>query len=106
MSAARLKNTGRYRVRPPAQPDEIEADNLKTVMKTMDRDANVATPLRPSGADTSSTDCNASPGGTVVRMTGLDRILNIDPLNYTVTAQGGVRKRWPRKGSNSRAATR
>ncbi len=91
MSAARLKNTGRYRVRPPAQPDEIAADNLNTLLKTMDRDANVATPIRPFGANTSSTDCNESPAGTVVRMSGLDRILNIDPLNYTVTAQAGVR---------------
>ncbi len=57
----------------------------------MDRDANVATPIRPTGANTSSTDCNDSPAGTVVRMSGLDRILNIDPLNYTVTAQAGVR---------------
>ncbi len=91
MSAARLKTTGRYRVRPPAQPDEIEADNLNTVIKTMDREADVATPIRPSGADTSSTDCNVSPSGSVVRLTGLDRILNIDPLNFTVTAQAGVR---------------
>ena len=91
MSAARLKNTGRYRVRPPAKPDEIAADNLKTLLKTMDRDANVATPIRPLGANTSSTDCNDSPAGTVVRMSGLDRILNIDPLNYTVTAQAGER---------------
>lgn len=91
MSAARLKNTGRYRVRAPAQPAEIPADNIRLLLRTMDRDANIKVPIRPQGAATSSTDCNASPAGTVVQLTGLDQVLKIDPLNYTVTAQAGVR---------------
>jgi hypothetical protein len=38
MSAIRLKNTGRYKVRPPAQSAEISAENIKTVLRVMDRE--------------------------------------------------------------------
>ncbi len=91
MSAARLKNTGRYRARPPAEPAEISANSIKTVLRTLDRDAHIATPIRPQGAATASTDCNVSPSGTAIQLSGLDRILNIDAYNHTVTAQAGVR---------------
>jgi L-gulonolactone oxidase len=91
MSAVRLKNTGRYRVRPPAQPAEISAKNIRSVLETMDRDANVALPIRPQGAGTSTTGCNESSSGTVLRLAGLDRIVKIDAYAHTVTSQAGVR---------------
>lgn len=91
MTAARLKNTGRFGPRVLAKPAELTAKNIKSLLRMMDRDANIALPIRPQGAATSSTDCNQSPAGTVIRMTGLDRILNIDGYNQTVTAQAGVR---------------
>jgi hypothetical protein len=91
MSAVRLKNTGRYKVRPPAQSAEISAENIKTVLRVMDRGANVALPIRPQGAGTSTTGCNTSNSGTVLRLSGLDRIIKIDAFNHTVTAQAGVR---------------
>ncbi|MFQ5608793.1 MAG: FAD-binding oxidoreductase, partial [Woeseiaceae bacterium] len=91
MTQVRLKNTGRFKVRPPAQPAEIQAKTIKDLLRTMDRDANVAVPVRPYGAGTSATACNASPAGTVVRMAELDRIIKIDAYHHTVTAQAGVR---------------
>lgn len=91
MTAARLKNTGRLGPRVLAKPAEITVGNLKSLLRIMDRDANVALPLRAQGAATSSTDCNQSPAGTVVRLTSLDRIINIDGYRRTVTAQAGVR---------------
>ncbi len=91
MSAVRLKNTGRYLVRSPAQPAEISARNIKSLLGAMDRDSNVALPIRPLGAGTSATGCNESNSGTVLRLSGLDRILKVDTYNHTVTAQAGVR---------------
>ncbi len=91
MSAVRLKNTGRYRIRPPAQPAEISASNVKTVLRTMDRESNIALPIRPQGAGTAATGCNESNSGTVLRLSGIDRIIKIDKLNKCVTAQAGVR---------------
>ena len=91
MTAARLKNTGRFGPRVLAKPAEVTVNDVKSLLRMMDRDANIAVPIRPQGAGTSSTGCNESAGGTVIRMTGLDRILNIDSYNKTVTAQAGVR---------------
>ncbi len=91
MSAIRLKNAGRYKVRPPAQPAEISATNIKTVLETMDREANVAVPIRPQGAGTATNGCNESDSGTVLRLSGLDRFIKVDAINHTVTAQAGVR---------------
>ena len=71
MSAVRLKNTGRYRIRPPAQPAEISASNVKIVLQTMDRESNIALPIRPQGAGTAATACNESTSGTVLRLSGL-----------------------------------
>lgn len=91
MSSARLKNTGRFRPVPAAKAAEIPVDNIKALMSVMNRDANIATPIRPQGAQTSATDCNKSPTGTAVQLSGIDRILHIDSYNHTVTAQAGVR---------------
>lgn len=91
MSAVRLKNTGRFVAHRAAQPAEISVNNIKKLLRTMHRDAHIAAPIRPQGAATAATDCNQSAAGTVVQMTGLDRIMNIDSYNFTVTAQAGVR---------------
>lgn len=91
MTAARLRNTGRYGPRLHAAPADIPVDNFKALCRLLERDSNAALPLRPQGAATAATDCNTSPTGTVVQLTGLDRILNIDPVNCRVTAEAGVR---------------
>ncbi|MDX1515442.1 MAG: FAD-binding oxidoreductase [Woeseiaceae bacterium] len=91
MTAARLRTTGRFGARRPAEPAEHSVKNIKQLLRVMARGANVALPIRPQGAATAATDCNQSPSGTVIRLTGLDRIVNIDTYNHTVTAQAGVR---------------
>lgn len=91
MTAVRLKNTGRRRVRPPAQPADLAIKDIKSLLAVMKHDAHVALPIRPYGAGTSATACNASPAGTVIRMSGLDRIIKVDPDTLTVTAQAGIR---------------
>jgi FAD/FMN-containing dehydrogenase len=91
MSAVRLKNTGRLKLQVPATAAEVTPSTVKTALATMDRSANIALPIRPQGAGTASTACNESDAGTVLRMSQLDRIINIDAYNHTVTAQAGVR---------------
>ena len=88
MSTARLKKTGRFSAPVPA---EIPINSIRALAEVMDRGGSAALPIRPQGAGTSSTDCNASPMGTVAQLAGLDRIVNIDTYNHTVTAQAGVR---------------
>jgi FAD/FMN-containing dehydrogenase len=57
----------------------------------MDPAARTAAPIRPAGAGSACTGCNTTPAGSVVSVSGLDNILNIDTHNNTVTAQAGVR---------------
>jgi hypothetical protein len=88
MHTARLKKTGRF-LAPVAA--EIPINSIRSLAEVMGRGGSAALPIRPQGAGTSSTDCNASPMGTVAQLAGLDRIINIDSYNHTVTAQAGVR---------------
>lgn len=91
MHARNLKSTGRFRHPTATAPTEQRPANLSQLRKLLDPAANVALPIRPHGAGTASTDCNISAAGTTLRMTGLDRIVNIDSNNNLVTAQAGVR---------------
>jgi FAD/FMN-containing dehydrogenase len=91
MTAARLRNTGRF-VRPVnGGSAEYTINNVRELIRLMDPGTRTATPIRPAGAGSACTGCNTTPSGTVIRVAGLDNILNIDTYNNTVTAQAGVR---------------
>ncbi len=90
MKAQGFRDTGRFSRRLP-KPAVLTPTNIKELQRCCDAGANIALPIRPRGAGTSATDCNETPSGTVICMTGLDRIVNIDTYNHTVTAEAGVR---------------
>ena len=90
MQTPGFRDTGRF-LRQPAAPGNFTPTTLAQLMRSMDPQNNIALPLRIRGAGTSCTDCNESPGGSILTTTGLDRITNIDAYNHTVTAQAGVR---------------
>ena len=60
-------------------------------MRCLDPAGQTAVPIRIRGAGTAATDCNTNETGTIIDMTGLDRIGRIDVQNLTVTVQAGVR---------------
>ena len=91
MNTARLRNTGRFKRVQTAVPDEITPNSTAEIVKLLSTSSRTAKPIRPQGAATSSTDCNACETGTVLRLSGLNRILHIDTVNHTITAQAGVR---------------
>ena len=91
MTAARLRNTGRFSTPLSNKNGETNVKNLTELLKVMDPASRTATPIRPQGAGTACTGCNDTQTGTVVRVADLDEITNIDTFNNTVTAQGGVR---------------
>ncbi len=90
MKSHGFRDTGKI-VLSPARPGVIAPTNLARLMRCLDNDANIALPLRPRGACTSATDCNATSSGSSVDMKALDRIIRIDAYNHTVTAEAGVR---------------
>jgi len=91
MTAARLRNTGRFAALPDKGNTERQVRNVRGLLKLLDPGSRIATPIRPQGANTTCTSCNSTPTGTVLQTTALDNILNIDTFNNTVTAQAGVR---------------
>ena len=91
MTAARLRNTGRF-VRPAnGGSTEYTINSLRELMRLTKPEARTPTPIRPVGARSACTGCNSTPAGTVISVDALDKILNIDTFNNTVTAQAGVR---------------
>jgi len=91
MTAARLRNTGRF-VRPAnGATAEYTITNLRELKRLMNPATRTPTPIRPVGARSACTSCNSTPSGTVVSINALDKILNIDTFNNTVTAQAGIR---------------
>jgi len=90
MPSPRFKDTGRF-VRQPAGTTFVRPSSLPELLRCMNPEAPSATPIRIRGAGSAATDCNTVSQGTVIDMTGLDRIINIDAHNLTVTAEAGVR---------------
>jgi len=90
MKSHGFRDTGTF-TRNPARPGAFAPSNLSRLTHCLDSSANFALPIRPKGAGTSATDCNLASSGTSIDTTGLDRIVNIDSYNHTVTAEAGVR---------------
>jgi len=90
MASPRFRDTGRF-VRRPVTTRTLRPASLADLMRCLDPASRVATPIRIRGAGTAPTDCNSCSSGTLIDMTGLDRIVRIDAVNKTVTAEAGVR---------------
>lgn len=70
------------------KPGVIVPTSLKQLQQVMRPQSQYPTPIRPMGANSSSTQCTAAVGGTVVDMTGLNKITDI--AEDAVTAEAGV----------------
>ena len=95
MLATNLGSSGQYRVRKIIDPVTTgpvtrEPANLNELRNVLHPSGRTPLPVRPQGTGTASTNCNASETGTTVKLTRLNRVLNIDTCNHTVTAQAGV----------------
>ena len=91
VSAETLRQSGKFRVRGRGKSSVVRPANLKELRNILDPVSNFPAPIRPAGANSSSTDCNRSASGTVVDMTAFDNIINIDAYNDIVVVQPGVR---------------
>jgi FAD/FMN-containing dehydrogenase len=91
MHATNLKKTGAYARTTLAGPVTRQPGSLSLLRKLVDPATATPLPLRVHGAGSAATDCNRASTGTILKTTGLDRIIRIDPDRQTVTAQAGVR---------------
>ncbi len=71
---------------PKAHVHPTSVEELQDILRQPDRHPS---PVRAMGSNHSLTPCAASTG-TIVSMAGLSRIVKIDPVNMTFTAQAGL----------------
>ena len=90
VSALQLRQSGRYRSAAMSGPALIRPLSAAELKKAMKPESPYAAPFRPVGANSSATDCTSSVG-TIIDMTGLDRIISVDTHRGAVTVQPGVR---------------
>lgn len=91
MYATNLKKTGAYARPSPAAPTTQEPPNPNMLRQLVDPAAGLPEPIRAQGGGSAATDCNSTNTGTILKTTGLDRIIRIDTEKQVVTAQAGVR---------------
>ena len=91
MLANTLRNTGQFRIAKPIGPKHLRPRNLKELVRFLEPDSRMPLPIRPQGSGTAATDCNTASAGSILHMSGLDRIRRIDTVNNTATVEAGIR---------------
>lgn len=86
-----LRRSSRFRLHRLSGPTIIKPVNSRVIRDVLNPDSRYLPPFRPMGANSSATDCTSSSAGTVIDLTCLNRIKNIDAYGDTVTVQPGVR---------------
>lgn len=91
MSANALRNSGIFTRRKIAKPTVVRPTTFRDLQDYLDPSSNFLPPYRPMGSGSSSTECSAATAGTVIDMTGMDKLIKIDAYSDTVTVQAGLR---------------
>ena len=91
MSANALRSSGMFTRRKIAKPTVVRPTTFRDLQDYLDPSSNFLPPYRPMGSGSSSTECSAATAGTVIDMTGMDKIIKIDAYSDTVTVQAGLR---------------
>jgi len=91
VNVSTLRSSGIFSSHNPAESTVVRPTTFRDIQAYLDPSSNYLAPFRPMGAGSSSTDCSAATAGTVIDMTGMDQIMNIDAYADTVTVQAGVR---------------
>ncbi|MDZ7644531.1 MAG: FAD-binding oxidoreductase [Woeseiaceae bacterium] len=90
MSGNTLRKSGAWRIAAQARPGVVRPQNDRELRACLAPSPHHATPVRPMGAGSSSTDCTSATAGTVIDLSAMNRIRDIDLHDYTVTVQPGV----------------
>jgi FAD/FMN-containing dehydrogenase len=90
-STNHLLQRSQFRTPKLSAPTVVTPTHPAEIREVLDLQSRYLPPFRPVGANSCSTACDSSSGGTMIDMTGLDKIRKIDIHAYTVTVQAGVR---------------
>jgi FAD/FMN-containing dehydrogenase len=90
MLASNLRKTGRFASPKQTGPAQLRPTNLNDLKRLLEPDAGTALPIRPRGAGTAATDCSQTNAGSILHMSGIDRVIRVDAENRTVTVEAGL----------------
>ena len=91
VNAVNVRRSGRFRLHKQSAPTVLHPDKVGEIRDALNPGSRYRTPFRPVGANSSATDCTSSAAGTVVDISALTQIRNIDSYACTATVQAGVR---------------
>jgi L-gulonolactone oxidase len=91
MLATNLRKTGRFQSPKQIGPAHLRPTNLNDLRRFLEPDSAVSLPIRPQGAGTAATDCNSTIAGSILHISGVDRVIRVDADNHTVTVEAGLR---------------
>lgn len=86
-----LRRSGRFFSSRRIGPAHLQPQRAVEIRNILGPGSGYQAPFRPLGAGSAATDCASSPAGTVIDVTGMREIRNIDHYGMTVTVQAGVR---------------
>jgi len=90
MLATKLRKTGRFPSPKHTGPAHLRPTHLNDLRRYLQPESGSPLPIRPQGAGTAATDCNQTSSGSILHMSGLDRVIRVDTNNRTVTVETGL----------------
>lgn len=93
MGANTLRKSGAYRLGPRTGTEIFTPSSERDLVRFLSKTLPGSGPYRARGAGSASTDCATAVGGTVIDLSGMHQIRDIDLQKFTVTVEAGVRIR-------------
>lgn len=90
-TAASLRKTARLRADTVNASKSIAITSEDQLREVLTPGSGYTAPFRPLGAGSAASDCNFSAIGSLLDMTGMDDIVDIDAYNHRITVQAGAR---------------
>lgn len=91
VTAASLRKTARLRAEALNASRTVVIKDEAQLKEILTPGSGYAPPFRPLGGGSSATDCNFSAVGTILDLSRLDDIVDIDAYNHRITVQAGAR---------------
>lgn len=91
VNAVTVRRTGRFRLHKQSKPTVLHPSKVREIRDALEPNSRYRLPFRPVGANSSATDCTSSAAGTVIDVSALTQIRNIDTYSDTVIVQAGAR---------------
>jgi len=91
VNAVNVRRSGTFRLPKQSKATVLQPSKVREIRDALESKSRYQPPFRPVGANSSATDCTSSAAGTVIDVSALTHIGNIDTYSDTVIVQAGAR---------------